>query len=207
VDGPRRLLVYDYAMKVLLASGSPRRRELLTTVGLLFQVVLGGEIDEARVLDELRGPLSIRLIRLAQLKGDSVAQSHPDAVVISADTVVELEGELLGKPADVDEARRMLDLLSGRTHQVHTAVVVQHAAQGVSASGVESTRVSFNLLDSQTIDTYIARDEPFDKAGAYAIQGIGALLVRRIEGDYTNVVGLPLGLTARLLLKAGIRIL
>lgn len=194
-------------MKVLLASGSPRRRKLLTTIGLPFQVVLGSEFDESMVLDELQGSLETRLTRLAQLKGDSVAQAHPDAVVISADTVVEMEGELLGKPADVDDARRMLTRLSGRTHEVHTAVVVQHAAPGLLESGVESTRVSFNLLDSQTIDSYIARDEPFDKAGAYAIQGIGALLVRRIEGDYTNVVGLPLGLTARLLLAAGIRIL
>lgn len=199
--------MYDWAVKVLLASGSPRRRELLTTLGVHFQVVTSAPLDESMVLDELQGALATRLTRLAQLKGDPVAQDNPEAVVISADTVVELDGELLGKPADVVEAREMLEKLSGRTHNVHTAVVVQHAVQGFSAGGVESTAVTFNPLDDGTIDNYIARDEPYDKAGAYAIQGIGALLVRRIEGDYSNVVGLPLGLTARLLSQAGISVL
>lgn len=200
-------LVYDWAVKVLLASGSPRRRELLTTVGLPFQVVLGETLDEEKILGELQGSLETRMIRLAQLKGDAVAQEYPDAVVISADTVVELNGELLGKPGDSEEAREMLTRLSGRTHTVHTAVVVQHAAQGMLSSGLESTRVSFNALERQVIDSYIARDEPYDKAGGYAIQGIGALLVRSIDGDYSNVVGLPLGLTARLLAEVGVNIL
>jgi len=199
--------VYDGAVKVLLASGSPRRRELLTTLGVHFQVVPSAAIDESRILGELQGPLPTRLTRLAQLKGDTVAQTHPEAVVISADTVVELDEALLGKPVDVVDAREMLSRLSGRTHNVHTAVVVQRAAEGFSVNGVETTAVTFNQLDGGTIDSYIARDEPYDKAGAYAIQGIGALLVSRINGDYTNVVGLPLGLTARLLSKAGVPVL
>ena len=194
-------------MGIILASQSPRRRELLTTLGLDFTVAKGAELDEAQVLAEATGELAEKLIHLAALKGESIAREHPDDVVISADTVVEVDGDLLGKPADVIEAKAMLTRLSGRAHRVHTAVAVRHEAARFFEAGVETTRVTFDLLDSETIARYIARAEPFDKAGAYAIQGLGALLVRRIEGDYSNVVGLPLPLTARLLTAAGVIVL
>jgi len=194
-------------MGIILASQSPRRRELLTTLGLEFTVASGAELDEARVLDEATGDLVEKLKHLAALKGEAIAREHPEDVVISADTVVEIDGDLLGKPADVIEAKAMLTRLSGRAHRVHTAVAVRHESGGFFQAGVETTRVTFDLLDSETIARYIARAEPFDKAGAYAIQGLGALLVRRIEGDYSNVVGLPLPLTARLLTAAGVVVL
>jgi septum formation protein len=121
--------------------------------------------------------------------------------------VVLAEQEVLGKPRDAAEAQAMLSRLSGRTHTVLTAVCVRREMDGLVQAGVESTRVSFNLLDAETIARYVERVQPFDYAGSYAIQGLGALLVRKIDGDYTNVVGLPLGLTARLLEEAGVRVL
>lgn len=194
-------------MTLILASNSPRRKSLLATLGLDFAVLPGTELDESRILAEADGGLDERLAYLASLKGENVAHDNPDTVVISADTVVEIDGEALGKPADVDEAREMLTRLSGRAHHVHTGVAVQCLQTSFSQTGVESTRVTFALLDGETINNYIARAQPFDKAGAYAIQGLGALLVRRIEGDYSNVVGLPLPLTARLLTAAGVQVL
>lgn len=198
---------YYLSMSLILASSSPRRKHLLSTIGLAFDVLPGAQLDEAGVLASAGGSLQERIEYLARLKGEPVALESPAAVVISADTVVEIDGDALGKPLDVDEARAMLTRLSGRAHHVHTGVAVQCRQSGFSQSGVESTRVTFALLDGETIGNYIAREQPFDKAGAYAIQGLGALLVRRIEGDYSNVVGLPLPLTARLLTAAGLRVL
>jgi septum formation protein len=194
-------------MTLILASASPRRKSLLATLGLEFAVLPGTELDEAGILGAADGGLHDRIEHLARLKGEPVAIEAPESIVISADTVVEIDGDILGKPRDVDDAREMLTRLSGRAHHVHTGVAVQCSRTGFRQSGVESTRVTFALLDSETINSYIARAEPFDKAGAYAIQGLGALLVRRIEGDYSNVVGLPLPLTARLLTAAGVRVL
>lgn len=194
-------------MDLILASKSPRREQLLATLGLTFEVMSGAELDEAGVLEQAGGGLEQRLRELAVLKGESVTAGHPSAVVLSADTVVVINDEILVKPRDVDDARQMLTRLSGRAHQVHTAVAVQVRDAGLNLSGMETTRVTFDLVDAHTIDRYIARAAPFDKAGAYAIQGLGALLVRRIEGDYSNVVGLPLRLTARLLTAAGMVVL
>ena len=194
-------------MTLILASSSPRRKSLLATLGLEFAVLPGAELDEAGILATADGGLLERIEYLARLKGEGVAKESAEAIVISADTVVEIDGDALGKPVDVDEARAMLTRLSGRAHYVHTGVAVQCMQTGFSQTGVESTRVTFALLDGETINNYIARAQPFDKAGAYAIQGLGALLVRRIEGDYSNVVGLPLPLTARLLTAAGMRVL
>ena len=194
-------------MSLILASSSPRRKSLLATLGLEFAVLPGAELDEAGILATADGGLLERIEYLARLKGEGVAKESAEAIVISADTVVEIDGDALGKPVDVDEARAMLTRLSGRAHYVHSGVAVQCIQTGFSQTGVESTRVTFALLDGETINNYIARAQPFDKAGAYAIQGLGALLVRRIEGDYSNVVGLPLPLTARLLTAAGMRVL
>ena len=194
-------------MGLILASSSPRRKELLTTLGVDFRVMPAAELDEGAVLAEAQGELGERLEQLAQLKGEAVARESPADVVISADTVVEAGGEVLGKPRDVEEARAMLTRLAGRTHRVYTAVAVQQQAKQFLATGCEVTEVTFDLLDGETISRYVARAQPFDKAGAYAIQGLGALLVRRIKGDYPNVVGLPLRLTARLLTAAGVQVL
>jgi septum formation protein len=194
-------------MRLILASNSPRRRELLTSLGLQFSVQTDAALDESRVLAQLHGDLEQRLTRLAQLKGAEIARGCPADTVLSADTVVLAEQEVLGKPRDNAEAQAMLSRLSGRTHTVLTAVCVQREMDGLVQSGVESTRVSFNLLDAETIARYVERAQPFDFAGSYAIQGLGALLVRKIDGDYSNVVGLPLGLTTRLLAEAGMRVL
>ena len=194
-------------MHLILASASPRRSELLSTLGLRFDVATGADLDEAALLGAHDGPLETRLCALARFKGVEVAVEHPQATVLSADTVVVLDGVPLGKPADPDHAREMLSRLSGRTHEVYTAVCVQRAADSFRAQGCEITRVYFSELGTETIKRYIERAQPFDFAGAYAIQGLGALLVARIEGDYSNVVGLPLGLTARLLAQAGIEVL
>ena len=194
-------------MALIIASQSPRREQLLTTLGLEFTVTGSAAIDEERILAGTDGSLEDRLRRLALLKGEQVATTHPDDIVLSADTVVVVNGEVLGKPRDVDEARQMLSRLNGRAHHVLTGVAVQRVAAGYRETGVESTRVTFSLVDGETIDRYIARAQPFDKAGSYAIQGLGALLVRKIEGDYSNVVGLPLPLTARLLTGAGMVVL
>lgn len=194
-------------MQLILASTSPRRRELLATLGLEFTVVSSAPLDEAAELENYGGELPERLERLARLKGAQAAAQQPQAVVLSADTVVEIDGELLGKPRDGSEAQAMLARLSGRRHRVLTAVAIQCLGAALGESGCETTRVYFSELDDLTISKYVELAMPLDKAGAYAIQGLGALLVKRIEGDYSNVVGLPLPLTARLLGAAGITIL
>jgi septum formation protein len=194
-------------MELILASTSPRRRELLATLGLEFAVEPGASLDESEVLSNSEGSLTQRLAQLAQLKGAEIAAEQPSAVVLSADTVVEINGEILGKPRDTDEARAMLTRLSGHEHRVHTGVAVQRIADDFRASGCETTGVFFARLAAETIEQYISHAEPYDKAGAYGIQGLGALLVERIDGDYSNVVGLPLPLTCRLLAAAGISVL
>ena len=194
-------------MRLILASNSPRRRELLAMLGLEFTIAPGPDLDEAAVLAETEGALNERLMRLAFLKGEAAARTEPEALVLSADTAVVSDARVLGKPKDSAEAREMLNHLSGRTHEVITAVAVRGMQLGVYMAECETTLVTFNGLGPMMIESYIERARPYDYAGAYAIQGLGALLIQRIEGDYSNVVGLPLGLTARLLEGAGMRIL
>ncbi|MDL2344096.1 Maf family nucleotide pyrophosphatase [Deinococcus sp. MIMF12] len=192
------------APPILLASGSPRRRELLTNLGVPFRIVVSGE-DEA---SEERDPARLAGT-LARQKAAAVARQHPGAVVIGADTVVALGGELLAKPGDEAENRAFVRRLSGRTHQVYTGVSV-FAPDGergpVERGGVERTDVTFRLLTEAEIAHYAATGEGLDKAGGYGIQGVGMALVARIEGDYSNVVGFPLGLVIRLLRAAGVRV-
>ncbi len=194
-------------MGIILASNSPRRLELLSTLGLEFSTRGSVALDEAAVLADIHGDLEQRLERLAELKGGGVSLESPNDIVISADTVVVLDGEVFGKPADADEARKILTRLSGRSHVVHTSVCVQRAVDGLVHLGTHKTKVTFHDLDAGTIDRYVEREQPFGMAGAYAIQRLGALLVSQIEGDYGNVVGLPLGLTAELLGKFGVEVL
>jgi septum formation protein len=178
---------------LILASSSPRRRELLAQAGLEFEIV-PANIDETRKPGELP---KAYVQRLALEKAQAVHALHPHATVLGADTTVALDDEVLNKPADVADAERMLRALAGRTHQVYTGIaVVTSAAQ---RSHVETTDVTFTEISDEDLGRYLASGDPLDKAGAYGIQGFAARWIPRIEGDYFNVVGLPIAATLRLL--------
>ena len=187
---------------VVLASSSPRRRELLDKTGLKF-VVDAAEINE----DHGRRMKPAELAKTISLeKAKAVADRHPCSIIIAADTFGVLAGRLLGKPHDEDEARRMLERMSGRRHRVITGFTILDTETGKAISKAVETKVYFRKLDSEEIEAYVKTGEPLDKAGAYAIQGLGALLVEKIEGDYYNVIGLPLGSLARELKKFGVKL-
>ena len=173
-------------MRVILASGSPRRRELLEAAGLSFEVIPSPaeEIHDASL--GMEGLCEEN----ARLKAAAVAVLHPEAVVIGADTLVFIDGEPLGKPADLAEARAMLRRLAGRTHTVCTGVCVIHPGAGAETFH-ELTEVVFRVLDEAVIDTYLALVDPLDKAGAYGIQERGDLIIETIRGSFDNVMGLP----------------
>jgi len=184
---------------VILASASPRRRELLDLVGIAHDVQ-PADIDETYRTGE---EAPVHAERLAREKGAIISARHPEAIVISADTIVLIDGLVLGKPRDEADAARMLSMLGGQTHVVLTAVAVTY--RGEMRSSVESVRVTFRPLDDERIGAYIATAEPMDKAGAYGIQGFGATLVERIDGDYFAVMGLPLARMVDLLQEIGVR--
>ena len=184
--------------RVVLASSSPRRRELLTLIGIPHSVS-PADIDETPLVGEQPHP---HAERLARGKAAVVATREPNAVVIAADTIVVVDGDILGKPRDEREAGAMLRRLSGRQHTVLTAVAI--ARDSVIVSGIESVDVSFRPLSGEDITRYIATREPMDKAGAYGIQGFGATIVTRIDGDYFAVMGLALGLMVRLMGRVGV---
>jgi len=187
---------------VVLASASPRRKELLEKTGLKF-VVDAPEINE----DHGRTMKPAELAKTISLeKAEAVAARHPCSIIIAADTFGILGGRLLGKPRDEDEARRMLGRMAGRCHSVVTGFSILDTETGKTISKAAETKVYFKKLDSEEIAAYVRTGEPLDKAGAYAIQGLGALLVEKIEGDYYNVVGLPLGSLARELKKFGVKL-
>lgn len=176
-------------MKLILASASPRRAEILRAAGVPF-VVMSSAVDETPYPNE--SPQD-HVQRLAAAKGELVAaRAVGPAIVIAADTVVALEGRILGKPRSTDDARHMLEQLSGRTHSVLTGVALIRLPDAERRSFVESTLVHFAQLGDGDIVQYLATDEPYDKAGAYAIQGRAGRFIPRIEGCYFNVVGLPL---------------
>jgi septum formation protein len=187
------------APRVVLASSSPRRRELLTLIGIPHAVV-PADIDETPFDDEQP---EAHAERLAREKALAVARVEAGAVVIGADTIVVVDGDILGKPRDEAMAAAMLRRLSGRAHVVVTAVAV--ARGGRVVAGVESVDVRFRELSAEDITRYIATREPMDKAGAYGIQGFGATIVDRIDGDYFAVMGLALGRTVRLLAEVGVQ--
>jgi septum formation protein len=187
------------SLRVILASSSPRRRELLRMIGIAHEVV-PADIDESYLAGE---PPVAHAERLAREKGQTIAARQPESVVISADTIVVIDERVLGKPRDTAEATRMLRQLSGRTHTVFTAVAV--ARRGRVESGVEAVTVTFRDLSDEDITAYIATGEPMDKAGAYGIQGYGATIVERIDGDFFAVMGLALGRMIALLRRHGIR--
>jgi septum formation protein len=184
--------------RIILASSSPRRRELLSLVGIPHEV-MPADIDETYLPGE-HPPAHAE--RLACGKAAVVAARHPTALTIGADTVVVLDGDVLGKPRDEWEARRMLARLSGRTHTVYTAVAASR--DGRSESGVEKVEVTFRKLSEAEIAAYVATGEPMDKAGAYGIQGYGATIVERIDGDYFAVMGLALVRLVRLMARLGV---
>lgn len=184
--------------KVVLASASPRRHELLSLIGI-DHIVDPADIDETIKPGE--APAG-HALRLAVEKACARARTHPEAVVIGADTVVVLDGKVLGKPPTLEASREMIRLLNGRTHTVVTAVAVAHA--GTTREGTEEVAVTFKRLTAEEIDDYVATREGMDKAGAYGIQGFGATIVERIEGDFFAVMGLPLVRLIGLLRDSGL---
>jgi septum formation protein len=174
--------------QVILASASPRRRDLLRQIGIRFDVAASNVNED--LSDEL-SPVETALL-LAELKARVIAKEHPSALVIGCDTVINLDGELIGKPTDAADAERLLALLSGRTHQAITAVALLYEAQDRREVFHVTTDVTFGTLSRELIEWYVSTGEPLDKAGAYGIQGAGAILVSSILGSYSNVVGLPL---------------
>lgn len=189
---------------MILASASPRRAELLTAAGIPF------EIRPAHIDETMRPGEDARTYahRLAVEKARAIAAVSDGRPVLAADTVVVIGGEVLGKPLDADDAKRMLRLLSGRTHDVLTAVALVSAGSNQQEpridAQIESTAVEFGPLEAAEIDWYVATGEPSDKAGGYAIQGLASRFVTRIEGSYSNVVGLPVALVYAMCTRAGI---
>jgi nucleoside triphosphate pyrophosphatase len=191
---------------LILASASPRRKELLGLLGLSFEVVPSAYEE---VMPELHPDPAALAVHLATEKARDVSAKQPDAVVLGADTIVALRTRLYGKPRDEADAARMLRELSGQTHQVITGVALIQAAPGHPEvrSFSSCTDVTFRALDEAEIEAYVATGEPADKAGAYAIQGYGGLLIEGIRGDYPNVVGLPVTPLALALRGLGFRVL
>ncbi|MFQ5914127.1 MAG: Maf family protein [Nitrospinota bacterium] len=185
---------------LVLASASPRRRQLLEQVGLSFEV-LPSHVEETYNGE----PPEEFARRISARKAAGVSAKRHEAAVVAADTVVVLQGRVLGKPGGPEEARAMLAELSGREHRVITAVTVRWGQRAVTGS--RETRVRFRKLRPEEIDRYVATGEPLDKAGAYGIQDRGILLVDSLKGCYTNVVGLPLGLLRELFLDLGLELL
>lgn len=186
-------------MNIILASGSPRRRQLLEQIGLSF-TVQSSDVDES--VEPGLSPAAM-VEQLSLRKGQAVAESAgPDSLVLAADTVVALGDAILGKPQDRAQAVSMLTSLSGKTHQVYTGVTLLGGGRRVTEH--ETTAVTFRSLSREEIGAYVDTGEPMDKAGAYGIQGYGALLVVRLEGDYFNVMGLPLCRLGRMLTAFGV---
>jgi septum formation protein len=190
------------SLPLILASGSPRRVALLGELGVPFQTVAS---NEPETIDPRLRPEAQAAI-LAERKVGAVASQREAGIVLGADTVVVLDGDLLGKPVDDADATRMLRLLSGREHCVVTGIAVVNTVTGSVNSSTVTSIVHFRALSDREIASYVATREPRGKAGAYAIQGLGAGLVSALEGCFTNVVGLPLCETARLLRAVGVTI-
>ncbi|MGI8507960.1 MAG: Maf family protein [Gemmatimonadaceae bacterium] len=186
-------------VQVILASASPRRRELLTLAGIPH-TVSPADIDES--IHSGEAP-RVHVERLAREKAAVIAARFPDALIVAADTVVVLDGDIIGKPASVEDAERTLARLQGRTHTVVTGMAL--VLNGATVSGVEDVAVTFGSLTAADISEYVATGEPMDKAGSYAIQGYGATIVRQIDGDYFAVMGLSLVRLVELMKQLGVR--
>lgn len=187
-------------MRWILASSSPRRRELLASIGAEFDVIPSHVPEEHQPGEAPEEYVA----RLSREKAAAVAARHPERWVIAADTTVLLGDQLLEKPADRADAARMLATIAGKTHIVYTGLTVEHAGNGYRETRVAESEVRMLPLSQSDIEWYVATGEPLDKAGAYAVQGIGAMFIDSIHGSYTNVVGLPLALLFQMLRKAGV---
>lgn len=189
--------------KIILASSSPRRRELLTRVGCEFEAIVPDAVEPLpKRGEDARG----FVLRSAVAKCDAVASAHPERVVLAADTIVVLDGAILGKPRGSDDAFSMLKSLVGRTHQVMSCVAARRGEHHIERLSITDVSFRGDITDDE-LRRYVATGEPLDKAGAYGIQGLGSLLVRRIDGDYFGVVGLPMVDTASTLGEFGIRLI
>ncbi len=185
---------------IILASSSPRRKELLDSTGLVFRV-------EVEPVDEkvMEGESPLELVeRLAPLKAEIISKKFPDSWIIGADTVVAIRGEILGKPGDFNDAVRMLTLLSGTTHEVWTGMALLHLKRGVRKIFSSRTEVDMMSLTNEEITRYVSTKEPMDKAGAYAMQGMGGNFVLRVRGSVSNIIGLDSSRVIQELLKLNI---
>jgi septum formation protein len=174
--------------KFILASASPRRIELLSLMGLQFDVI-PGDVDESFLNGETPKE---HVLRLSVEKARKTSAQYPDAWVMGADTIVAINGEVLGKPRTPEEAKEMLGKLSGQTHTVYTGLTLMKKSAGIVISEAVDSSVRFRLIPEDEMSWYVALEEPYDKAGGYAVQGMGAFFIREICGSYTNVMGLPL---------------
>jgi septum formation protein len=188
------------SIKMILASASPRRRQLLAATGIAFEVI-ESRAPEQHTPGE---PPRDYALRMARDKARAVSSRFPDAIVIGADTIVVCNAQILEKPADAADARRMLAMLSSRTHTVVTAFALARAGNILESAPVES-QVTFRKLSDAEIDAYIATDEPFDKAGAYGIQGVGGGFISQVEGSRDNVMGLPTERVITALARHGVK--
>ena len=195
-------LSFEIQERLLLASASPRRREILENLGFEFEV-LPSNVDESEVPWD--DPVESAKL-LAEIKGIDAQKTRPRKTIIAADTIVLCEGQVMGKPESSEDAAEMLGKLSGRMHEVVTGIALIKLPNSRIIEA-ERTKVFFRKLSPEEISRYITTREPFDKAGAYAIQGLGAVFVERLEGSYSGVMGLPLYQTARLLEEFGIQVL
>jgi len=192
-------------MEIILASSSPRRAEILREAGIAFQIC-ATHIDETPIPGETARAMVARLAEAkARAAAVQIGASMRECIIVGADTTVELDGEIIGKPRDSADAREMLSRLSGRTHHVLTGIFVLQLPGNAARAAVENSAVTFGPIGEEEIDAYVATAEPLDKAGAYAIQGLAGRYIPRIEGCYFNVVGLPLARVYGLLRGLGWR--
>jgi septum formation protein len=186
--------------RLILASASPRRKELLGEFGIPFDVVVANVTEHEDPSTDPRVMVAVN----AAMKAEWVAERYPDAIVLGADTTVFIDGHALNKPASVAEARAMLRRLSGRTHTVFTGLAVRRKSDGLKIDEGVASDVSFNSLDDATIEDYLRRVHTLDKAGGYAIQEHGELIVKEYRGSLTNIVGLPMEATKQILTRCGL---
>ena len=176
-------------MKLILASSSPRRKQILERIGLKFEII-PPNIDESHLSVKMKP--EEYCISLAKIKAMKISQYHPNALVIGADTIVSLNNNILNKPKDHMNAKKMLSMLSGKTHQVHTGIYMNWMGKKIRTSFNEISQVTFRKLDEKEITFYIKNYKPYDKAGSYGIQGWSSLFVKNIQGCYNNIVGFPI---------------
>ena len=199
--------------KIILASGSPRRKELLEKIGLKFNIDPSDYPEDWQSKIQSYKDRGIALIpedlakSISIGKAAAVAPKYPNSIILAADTIGVLRGKVIGKPRTPDEARQMLQALSGKSHRVITAFTILDSTNNKTVTRTVATRVYFKKLSQTEIDNYVKTGEPLDKAGAYAIQGKGSIFVEKIEGDYYNVMGLPLNSLSESLKEFGVQVL